>query len=135
VDPPIDLNKMDLQSRTSLSCPSSYTTKAVSYQYGVLELVVDYDQDLEGLACTLHIAFEGRVAKNQQTSLNFDAVSNNMALVITHSLSSFQQIQFIFGILGYVVLGIFLLALPLKMAAVELIVNCQLVYLSRIFFS
>jgi hypothetical protein len=45
-----------------------------------------------------------------------------------------STIKFVFKVLSWVALGVFLVSLPHKMIGLELLIPCQLVYFSYVFF-
>lgn len=68
------------------------------------------------------------------SSLVFDAVSDDIPLVISLYLESYIAIKKIFRILGIVAIGLFIVSVSHKLIGAELLVCCQMVCLSNYFY-
>ena len=85
VSPPIlNIRHMDLDQYVSLICQdTTYKVSDLVYDSsGQLALTVDYTSDMEGRPCVLEVSFDSSIVISPNISLNFDAVSNNMKLII-----------------------------------------------------
>jgi hypothetical protein len=136
VKPPLmTFAQMNLTNNVSLLCNSEYTVSEVSYSAGVLKVVVDYTQDMEGVECTLNIDYDPAVIESTNSSVDFQAISSNeQLLIMLDHVAQVATIKFLFKVLSWVILGVFLLSLPHKMIGLELLIPCQLVYFSYVFF-
>ncbi len=121
---------MDLAQCVILDCSAEYSVSAISYSKGVLTLTADYSTDMEGEQCSLTMHYDSTVVRSPNSSLSFTALSRNEKLIVSNHLSAYSSIMFIFRILSYAALAVFALSLPHKMIGAELLVSCQLVYLS-----
>lgn len=88
---------------------------------------------MEGLACNLTLTLNTTFIKYSSVSLAFNAIGRNIPLTISHNLDSNNTIEFIFKILSYMSLALFVLSLSHKMIGAELLLCCQMVYLSNCF--
>jgi cysteine-rich repeat protein len=133
-----NLQKLNLRTYLTFSCTSNCTVvSSSSYTAGTLSVAVDYSTDLEGRSCSISLAFNFSLARSPAFTLDFTVQSNGEALSYSESMSSSSAVAstgFLFNVLSYIALLLFLLSLPHKLAGAELMVTCQMVYLSYGFF-
>lgn len=60
---------MNLDTCVSLDCPVAFTIDQISYSLGILQLELDYTEDLEGLTCRLNVTFESSVVLSPEASI------------------------------------------------------------------
>jgi cysteine-rich repeat protein len=59
ISPPLlTIGQMDLSQAVNLTCHSQYTVSEVSYSSGVLRILADYSQDMEGVECLLTFNYD-----------------------------------------------------------------------------
>jgi hypothetical protein len=123
---------MDFLNHTVLTCDSEYQVTSAAYSFGVLELTVDYSKNMEGMACTLEIAYDNSVALTPDSILHFTSQGRNLPLTIVSPelANTAAQMIFSFRALSYTGLAVFLLSLLHKMIGPEFILACQLVFFS-----
>lgn len=126
---------MDLIQNVIMECNSTYTIPSVGYDNGLLTIKADYTENMEGRLCSLAVSFDKQYIISPNYTLHFQAVSENYPLVIIQDMESIKKIKFSLQLLSYVVLGLFLLSLPHKMIGPELLISCQMVYLSNTFYT
>lgn len=97
-------------------------------------LTVDYTQDLEGELCKLTLSYDASVIISPNSTIAFDAISRTAPLIISTNIAFFDQFKVIFTALSYVALALFCLSLPHKLIGAELLVCCQIVYVSHCFY-
>ena len=100
----------------------------------MLTLTADYSIDMEGKSCRLDLSFDSNYIRSPNTSVNFEAVSKTLPLIIITKQEEYQTIKLIFGILGYIAVGIFAVSLGHKMIGAETITCSVLVYLSNVLY-
>ena len=98
--------------------------------------MVDFTEDLEGVACTLNITYDQSITLSEDSSYGFEAISRNQKLVLLNDsiLSTKKNISFIFKFLSYILLAMFLVCIRHKTMWVELITACQVAYFSLAFY-
>lgn len=127
---------MDLTQHITLQCQdTSYQLTFTDYQTGTLTLTVDYSTDMEDRQCQLDVSFDSAVIISPNATLSFAAVSRTSPLLVSHKMKEYATIKLIFGVLSYIVLGVFLASLPHKMIGAELLLSTQLVYLSNCLYA
>lgn len=131
VDPSLlNLKKMNISKYLNFSCDSTYSIASITYDNGIIELNVDYTEDMEDRSCILTLAYDPTIVDRPASQLTFDVKSNDMKLIVSNKLSELKQIKFIFGIIALIALGLFVISLPRKMLGVEMIYCCQIAFLS-----
>jgi cysteine-rich repeat protein len=123
----------DPYQNISLLCNSAYSVSDIAYSKGTITLIVDFTEDLEGRSCTLTLNISSSI-RYPMSSLVFDAVSDDIPLVISLYLESYIAIKTIFRILGIVAIGLFIVSVSHKLIGAELLVCCQMVCLSSYFY-
>jgi len=128
---------MDLTQQVDLICQdTNYDVSAISYDSsGILTLTADYSTDMEGKSCTLNISFDRTVIVSPNSTLSFEAISKTLPLIILNNQAEYKSIKLIFGILGYISVGVFLLSLGHKMVGAETMACSQIVYLSYVLYN
>jgi hypothetical protein len=123
---------MDFLNHTVLTCDSEYQVTSAAYSSGVLELTVDYSKNMEGVACTLEIAYDSSVALVPGSALHFTAQGRNLPLIIVSAelADTAAQMVFTFKVLSYAGLSVFFLSLLHKMIGPEFVLACQLIFFS-----
>lgn len=129
--PLLSLSAVDLSSHVTLSCASTYTVSEVSYGEGLLRVVADYTEDLEGRQCSLTLDFNSTAIVSPTASLEFTADSSTQPLVITKNAALIAASAFFFNALSYAALVLFAVSLSHKMIGAEVLSTFQLVYLSN----
>ena len=135
VFPPLfSINKMHLNQHVSLDCNTSSYISQLSYFNGILEIRVDYTTDMEDQNCTVTFSFDQQIIESPAINFDFQAVSENMPLIITSYSDSYALSKVIFFYLSIAALIVFILSLPHKMIGAEVLSCCQVVYLSNSFY-
>lgn len=84
---------------------------------------------MENKYCQLSVSFDKKYIISPKVTLKFQAVGRNYPLIISE-ISNIKMIKFAFKILSLIILGLFVLSLPHKMIGPELLVCCQIAYIS-----
>ena len=87
VEPPLlNIGKMDLGSYLQLNCSTNETISDITYsERGELTLTVDYSIDLEGMPCSVTLAFDPAIVKSSDITFTFNAVSETQPLrIVVH---------------------------------------------------
>jgi cysteine-rich repeat protein len=132
-----NLEKLNLTTYLTFNCATNYTVASSSYTPGTLSVAVDYSADLEGKNCSMSLAFNYSLARSPTFTLDFTAHASGEALSYSASTggsSAAVNSGFLFKTISYMTVLLFLLSMPHKLAGAELIVACQVVYLSYGFF-
>ena len=86
VEPPLlNVGKMDLGFYLQLNCSINETVSDITYNEGELTLTVDFSVDLEGMPCSVTLAFDPAIIKSSDIAFTFDAVSETQPLrIVAH---------------------------------------------------
>jgi len=121
---------MNYYDYLTFDCNSTYEVSSISYEDGVMEVLVDYTVDMENRDCNVSLAYDPTIADKPPSTLSFTAQSDNTGLIVFSNFDLFETFQSLFSILSYSIIIVFLLSLPFKMLGVELINCSQIVYFS-----
>ena len=81
--PLLNIGKMNLSSYLQLNCTIYETVSDITYDStGKLTVSVDFSIDLEGMPCSVTLAFDPAIVKSSNITFTFDAVSETQPLRI-----------------------------------------------------
>ena len=85
---------------------------------------------MEERSCNASLAYNLTIIDRPASKLLFKVKSDDVPLTINNKIDEYLQIRFIFGIIAFIALGLFVMALPRKMLGVEILNCCQMTLLS-----
>ncbi len=80
------------------------------------------------------MTFDRAFVRSPSTKLKFTAKSSNYPLTYTANLGYYLNLRDLFHLFGYIAVAFFAVSLPHKMIGAELLVCCQIIYLSNCFY-
>ena len=126
---------MDLTQLSHLNCTSTYSVSSISYSLGTLTLVVDFSEDLEERTCNLSLSFDPSIIDSANSTISFTVNSINEPLIFYSNVETLTAIKNIFKVLSLIALVLSVLTIHHKLIGAELMICCQMVYLSLCFYS
>ena len=89
---------------------------------------------MEGVPCNLELGFDQNILRSPSSKISFTVISNDFPLFYSTLIGQLRTIGISFKSLSYAVMGTFVLSIAHKLMGAELLICCQIVYLSISFY-